>query len=91
MSLELANSLPTRSVAATGFARRPFLSIHSQQTVQHELTFNPEDFAAVIQYWLTNTDLEGPADPRLAVVEFCKGLQVQDGYNPGAKRLVENA
>jgi hypothetical protein len=47
-----------------------------------------KDFCYVVAYVLTNTDLIGKNDPRLALVSRLKKVKTRPGYNPKARRLV---
>ena len=49
-----------------------------------------EDFLIAANYVLTNTDLIGENDPRLAFIERVKGMRIVDGFNEGGRRLESN-
>lgn len=46
-----------------------------------------EDFLFAAHYVLTNTDLEGPEDPRLQFLKCIRSMEEVEGYMKGAKRL----
>lgn len=56
-----------------------------------EILLSMEDFVSLAVYVLTNTNLQGDDDPRLAFVERVKAFRLEDGF-PGPqtepKRIV---
>jgi hypothetical protein len=49
---------------------------------------NTSDFAELVMYFFTNTDLE-TGDIRNVLLDRIKRLHMTDGYNPGNVRLSE--
>lgn len=46
-----------------------------------------KDFCTAVKYVMENTDLLGDSDPRMALLNYIKKLEILPGYNPGGKRL----
>lgn len=54
---------------------------------EHVIRIGPKDFAAVVYYWLTNSDLL-PEDPRTKLIMKIAELNIKEGYNgPDSRRL----
>lgn len=49
-------------------------------------TISMTDFAEIVLYVMTNTDLE-VNDPRLELIEGIKSLKITDGYHYDSRRL----
>jgi hypothetical protein len=45
------------------------------------------DFCSMVEYVLTNTDLTGPDDPRVGLVEKVRGMQTTTGYSATGTRF----
>lgn len=80
--VELEGSCSARSVTGNG---TPGLFIR----VPKGASFIPADeFCWIIQYFLSNYDLEGKDDPRLALVKAIKEAETVTGHNgPRSRRL----
>ncbi len=52
-----------------------------------DLDISGIDMAYLVHYWLTNSDLESPNDPRIKLVEVIKQATMVDGYNSGRIRF----
>lgn len=55
-----------------------------------DITISGEDMAAMVHYWLTNTDIVGRDDPRLRVVASIKEMRLVPSYNDKRQRLSSN-
>lgn len=68
--------------------RQPEASLQASGECSVDVDIGPLDFAWLVKYWLTNTDLSLVGeDPRLDLVDFCKRLIVGGGLNPGREIL----
>lgn len=81
MSMELSHSAPK----VTAFTM-PDGDITNLCTRGISIDIPMKDFVLLVQYVLTNTDLNKD-DPRLALVEAIMETAVINGYNEGHKRL----
>ena len=80
LSLDLGTDPKGLEVATYGIEGLPDICIGN-----YELSM--KDFRYMVSYVMTNTDLM-PNDPRLILKEEIRRMTVQEGYNPGGKRLV---
>ena len=62
------------------------LSSLSKRVLLGDYDISLGDFLGVVEYVLTNTDLQ-PRDPRRRFVRRVGSMREVDGYNPGGKRL----
>ena len=88
MSLILDCSSPKGIEAKTGFlqSKDGKATVHLGTYMSPIVEIDMEDFCALVEYVLTNTDLN-ENDPRLALIENIKNLRPVPGYNDGGKRL----
>jgi hypothetical protein len=83
MSLELSGC-KSLVVAKSGIPGTNGINIYGSDG---DIDIPMEDFCALIEYALTNTDLF-PDDPRLKLIEKIKQADIAEGYNPGNTRIV---
>lgn len=90
MSLHLSYSSPPIEVKTWGALRR---DSRGQNLVDLGSFMNPivsipmDDFIAMVEYVLQNSDLIDEDDPRIGLVERVKQLHQIKGYTEGAKRF----
>lgn len=51
-----------------------------------QIVLSPDAFASLVEYVLTNTDLE-PHDQRICLVERIRSMEVVSGFTSGCQRL----
>lgn len=91
MSLGLdGGTQPEETIAATGPAAADPAGLWLQLAVlAHGVDFSGIDFAEMVKYWLTNTDLVSHTDPRIGLVRWAQRLVTIDGYNHSGRRLAD--
>jgi hypothetical protein len=52
------------------------------------IIISPLDMLELVKYWLQNSDLTGPDDPRRHLIRWAEHVMVVDGHNAGGRRLV---
>lgn len=85
MSLKLSYSLPEKLTAKTSIGNVVFIG---------DYQIPMDDFCCLVDYVMTNSDIYGPNDPRLKLIERMSASRIVDGFNaiagvnPESKRIV---